>query len=67
MKQAAKERLNAILEFIRLQLKETSTLRGIALLLGSFALFKGYDPTVVLTLTTFAAGILAILLPDKLR
>ena len=67
MKQALRDRLNAILEFVRLQLKETSTLRGVALLVGSAALFKGYDPTVVLTLTTFAAGVLAILLPDKLR
>lgn len=67
MKQAVRDKLNAILAFLREQLKETSTLRGLALLAGSAALFKGYDPTVVLTMTTFAAGILAILLPDKLR
>lgn len=67
MKQAVRDKLNAILAFLREQLKETSTLRGLALLAGSVALFKGYDPTVVLTMTTFAAGILAILLPDKLR
>jgi hypothetical protein len=67
VKQAFRDKLNAILDFFRLQLKETSTLRGIALLMGSFGLLKGYDPTVVLTLTTFAAGILAILLPDKLK
>lgn len=67
MKQAVRDKLNAIFEFIRAQLKETSTLRGLALLAGSFGLLKGYDPTTVLTLTTFAAGILAILLPDKLK
>jgi hypothetical protein len=67
MKQAVKDRLNAVLVFIRAQLQETSTLRGLALLLGSFALFAGYDPTVVLTLTTFAAGLLAVMLPDKLK
>lgn len=67
MKQALRDKLNAILTFFREQLKETSTLRGLALLAGSFGLLKGYDPTVVLTLTTFAAGILAILLPDKLK
>jgi hypothetical protein len=66
VKQALRDKLNAILAFTRAQLKETSTLRGLALLIGSAALFKGYDPTVVLTLTTFAAGLLAILLPDKL-
>ncbi len=67
MTQALKDKLNAILEFLRAQLKETSTLRGLALLAGSFGLLKGYDPTTVLMLTTFAAGILAILLPDKLK
>ena len=67
MKQAVKDRINAILNFAREQLKETSTLRGLALLAGSLGLLKGYDPTVVLTLTTFAAGVLAILLPDRLK
>lgn len=67
MKQAVKDKLNAILAFIRSQLQETSTLRGIAMLLGTFALLKGYDPTVVLTLVTFAAGLLGVLLPDKLK
>lgn len=67
MKQAVRDKLNAILAFFREQLKDSSTLRGIAMLCGSVALFKGYDPTVVLTLVTFAAGLLGVLLPDKLR
>jgi hypothetical protein len=67
VRQAVKDKLSALLAFGKSQLKDTSTLRGIAMLCGSFALFKGYDPTVVLTLVTFAAGLLAVLLPDKLR
>ncbi len=67
MKEAVKTKLNAILAFMREQLKETSTLRGLALLAGSFALLKGYPPDTVLMLVTFAAGVLAILLPDKLK
>jgi hypothetical protein len=67
MKQAAKDKLNAILAFVRSQLRETSTLRGLALLAGSWALFAGYPPDTVLMLTTFAAGVLAISLPDKLK
>ena len=67
MKEAIKTRLNAILDFIRSQLKETSTLRGLALLLGSLAIFAGYPPDTVFMLVTFAAGILAIMLPDNLK
>lgn len=67
MNQAVRDKLNAILQFLKDQLKETSTLRGLALLCGSFALFAGYPPDTVLMMTTLAAGILAILLPDKLR
>jgi hypothetical protein len=67
VKEAVKAKLNAILAFAREQLKETSTLRGLALLAGSVALFKGYPPDAVLMFVTFAAGILAILLPDKLK
>jgi hypothetical protein len=66
MRQAVKDKLNALLDFAKSQLKETSTLRSIAMLCGSFALFQGYDPTIVLTFVTFAAGILGLLLPDKL-
>ena len=61
MKQAIKDKVNALLAFFREQLKDASTLRGIAMLLGSLALFTGRDPTVVLTLVTFAAGLLGVL------
>lgn len=67
MKEAVKIRLNAILDFIRTQLRETSTLRGIALLLGSLAMFAGYPVETVMLFVTFAAGILGIMLPDKLK
>lgn len=67
MNEAVKAKLNAVLGFIKFQLKETSTLRGLALLAGSFALFAGYPPDTVLMLVTFSAGLLAILLPDRLQ
>ena len=67
MKESLRVRLNAILEFTRAQLRETSTLRGISLLLGSLAIFKGYPIDVVMMLVTFAAGVLAISLPDRLE
>jgi len=62
-----KSKLQELLDFVRQQLRETSTLRGIALLLGSLALFKGYPADTVMMLVTFAAGILAIALPDQLK
>lgn len=67
MKDAVKERLNAALAFLKAQLKEASTLRGLALLLGSFALFSGYPAESVMMIVTFAAGLLAVALPDKLK
>lgn len=67
MKEQVKARLNALLAFAKAQLKETSTLRGLALLLGSFALFAGFPAEAVMMLVTFAAGVLAIALPDKLQ
>lgn len=66
MKEAVKARFNAILAFLKEQLRQTSTLRGIALLAGSFALFAGFPPDTVLMLVTFAAGLLAVALPDRL-
>lgn len=67
MKQAVRDKLNALLAFLHDQMKDASTLRGVAMLCGTFALFKGYDPAVVMMFVTFIVGILGVLLPDRLK
>ena len=67
MNQAIKDRLNALLTYLRVQLAEASTIRGLVMLAGAAGLLRGYSPEVVLPLAMFAAGILGVMLPDKLK
>lgn len=67
MNEVLRDKLNQVLAFFKDQLRETSTLRGIVLLLGSAGLLAGYPAEAVMTVVTFAAGVLAILLPDKIK
>ena len=61
-----KERLNALLAFLKQQLTETSTIRGFVMLAGAAGLLGGMSAEVVLPVVMFATGIAAVLLPDKL-
>jgi hypothetical protein len=61
-----KARLEALFAYLGVQLREASTIRGFVMLAGAAGLLGGLSPDVVLPAAMFAAGILGVLLPDKL-
>ncbi len=66
MKEAIRERINAVWAYIRARLNETTTHAGIAILLGGWAVRRGYDPLVVSLAVSTVCGVLFVALPDKI-
>ena len=67
MKQATRDKINALLAYLREQLNEASTIRGLISFLGVAGLLKGYSVETVFPLVLFASGVVRIFVPDKLR
>jgi hypothetical protein len=66
VKEEIRARINGVWSYVRARLNETTTHAGIAILLGGWAVRKGYDPMVVsLAVSTFC-GALFVALPDKI-
>lgn len=68
MKESIRNRLNALLELLKVQLTEASTLRGVLVLLTMGTGWAAKIPVdTVVPVAVVLGAVLKILLPDKLK